>query len=164
MTESEVLSSQADRTTESESRSTEVLIVGGGPAGLAAAVALGRLGVDTILLERRSTTSTHPRGHVENGRTMELFRLWGVDEQVREQGLPKSFLGGVAFMTRLSGIELGTISFRPDSDWLMGHDGQGPASLSSTPQDRLEPILLKAAQACPSVTVHFGAEVKSVVS
>jgi putative polyketide hydroxylase len=164
MTESEVLSSQADRTTESESRSTEVLIVGGGPAGLAAAVALGRLGVDTILLERRSTTSTHPRGHVENGRTMELFRLWGVDEQVREQGLPKSFLGGVAFMTRLAGIELGTISFRPDSDWLMGHDGQGPASLSSTPQDRLEPILLKAAQACPSVTVHFGAEVKSVVS
>lgn len=130
--------------------STEVLVIGGGPAGLAAAVALGRLGVSTVLAERRDTTSTHPRGHVENGRTMEIFRLWGVDEQVRAQGLPRSFLGGVTFMTRMAGLELGTIHFSQDAEWLMGPDGHGPAALSSTPQDRLEPILLQAAQACPS--------------
>ncbi|MFD2414777.1 FAD-dependent monooxygenase [Amycolatopsis pigmentata] len=144
--------------------STEVLIVGGGPTGLAATIALGRLGVSTTLVERRGTTSTHPRGHVENGRTMEIFRLWGIDEQVRDEGLPRAFLGGVTFMTRLSGIELGSLRFREDSEWLMGPDGQGPAALSSTPQDRLEPILLERAQRCPSVTSRFNWEVRDLVN
>ena len=144
------------------SRTTEVLIVGGGPAGLAAAIALGRLGVQTLLVERRATTSTHPRGHVENGRTMELFRLWGVEDEVRNQGLPRSFLGGVTFMTRMAGIELGTIRFSDDCEWLMTGDGAGPAGLSSTPQDRLEPILLARAQKCESVTALFGWEVEDL--
>jgi putative polyketide hydroxylase len=142
--------------------STEVLIVGGGPAGLAAAIALGRLGVQTLLVERRATTSTHPRGHVENGRTMELLRLWGVEDEVRKQGLPRSFLGGVTFMTRMAGIELGTIRFSEDSEWLMTGDGSGPAGLSSTPQDRLEPILLARAQECESVTALFGWDVENL--
>ena len=141
---------------------TEVLVVGGGPAGLAATVALGRLGVETLLAERRSTTSTHPRGHVENGRTMEIFRIWGVEDQVRQQGLPRSFLAGVTFMTRMAGLELGSIRFSEDSEWLMGPDGQGPAGLSSTPQDRLEPILLDAAHSNPSVHTRFGWEVQDL--
>jgi len=139
--------------------STEVLVVGAGPTGLAAAIALGRLGVRTVVVERRATTSTHPRGHVENGRTMELFRLWGVEDRVRGEGLPRTYLGGVSFMTRMAGIELGRIAFSEDAEWLMGHDGEGPAALSSTPQDRLEPILLEAARALDSVTVHFGTTV-----
>lgn len=139
--------------------STEVLVVGAGPTGLSAAIALGRLGVRTVLVERRATTSTHPRGHVENGRTMELFRLWGVEEQVRAEGLPRTHLGGVSFMTRMAGIELGRIAFSDDAEWLMDHDGEGPAALSSTPQDRLEPVLLEAVRALDCVTVHFGTSV-----
>ncbi len=143
---------------EQERVDAEVLVIGGGPAGLAAAVALGRFGVHTIVCERRQTTSHHPRGHVENGRTMELFRLWGIDGQVREQGLPRAFLGGVAFMTRLAGITLGELRFAEDCEWLMSRDGAGPAALSSTPQDRLEPILLQATQALPGVEVRFATE------
>jgi putative polyketide hydroxylase len=138
------------------SLSTEVLIIGAGPAGLSAAIALGRLGVKTLLVERRATTSTHPRGHVENGRTMELFRLWGIEDEVRQRGLPRSFKAGVTFMTRMAGIELGSLKFSEDSDWLMSGDGQGPAALSSTPQDRLEPVLLDRAGQCESVTARFG--------
>ena len=150
--------------TQPDQLSTQVLVVGGGPTGLAATVALGRLGVDTLLVERRPATSTHPRGHVENGRTMELFGLWGVADEVRKEGLPRSFLGGVTFMTRMAGIELGSIRFSEDSEWLMGPDGKGPAALSSTPQDRLEPILLKAAHAQPSVSTRFGWTVRSLQS
>ncbi|MEP7088825.1 MAG: FAD-dependent monooxygenase [Nocardioidaceae bacterium] len=148
--------SAADDIPDTDIPDTEVLVVGAGPTGLAAAIALGRLGVRTLVVERRATTSTHPRGHVENGRTMELFRLWGVEDRVRQAGLPRTYLGGVSFMTRMAGIELGRIEFSEDAEWLMGHDGEGPAALSSTPQDRLEPILLEAARALDSVTVHFG--------
>lgn len=77
---------------------------------------------------------------------------------MRPQGLPRSFLSGVAFMTRMAGIELGSIRFSDDCEWLMGPDGQGPAALSSTPQDRLEAILLAAARACPSVRTRYGWE------
>ena len=138
------------------SPTAEVLILGGGPIGLAAAVALGRKGVDTVLVKRRAATSSHPRAHTEDGRSMELFPLWGIDAEVRDEGLPLSFLRSVGFKTRMAGIELGSIHFPPDSEWVMGQDGQGPAALSSTPQDRLEPILLHRAESCDSVSVHFG--------
>jgi len=148
--------------TTEERSTTDVLVVGAGPAGLSAAIALGRLGVSTVVVERRPTTSHHPRGHVENGRTMELFRLWGVEQEVRAEGLPREFKTAIEFMTRLAGISLGGLRFSQDSEWLMGRDGKGPASLSSTPQDRLEPILLRAAEKLPGVTVRFATEVLSV--
>lgn len=141
---------------------TEVLIVGAGPAGLAAAIALGRLGVSALLVEKRPTTSTHPRGHVENGRTMELFRLWGVEDEVRRRGLPAPFKTGVSFLTRMAGVELGTLTFSEDCEWRMTDNGAGPAGLSSTPQDRLEPVLLQRAEQCESVTTRFGWTVDSL--
>lgn len=95
---------------------------------------------------------------------MELFRLWGVEDEVRAQGLPRDHCGGVSFMTRMAGIELGRIEFSEDAEWLMGHDGKGPAALSSTPQDRLEPILLDAVRALASVTVHFGTTLERLES
>ena len=142
---------------------TEVLVVGGGPTGLSAALALGRLGVRTTLVERGATTAQHPRGHVENGRTMELFRLWGVEDAVRAGGLPPAFKAAVSFRTRLAGTTLGDLRFDPGCEWLMGHDGEGPAALSSTPQDRLEPVLREAVEALPDVTVRFGTEVLDLV-
>lgn len=157
-------STQSSSVTSTQGSRTEVLVVGGGPTGLSAALALGRLGVEAVVVERRATTSTHPRGHVENGRTMELLRTWGVERRVREAGLPREFLAGVTFMTRLAGIELGNIRFSDDCEWLMGHDGHGPASLSSTPQDRLEPILLDAVSAQLRVSMRFGTEVTDLQS
>lgn len=52
---------------------TEVAIVGGGPAGLTAAILLAQLGIDARVYERRSTTSRLPRAHLLNQRTMEIF-------------------------------------------------------------------------------------------
>lgn len=137
----------------------EVVIIGAGPVGLCAAIALGRLRVRTLVLESKPGTSDHPRGHVENGRTMELFRLWGIEEKVRDLGLPREFKKRISFRTRMAGIDLGSIELREDCEWLMDQtaDAEGPAALSSTPQDRLEPQLRAAAEALPDVQLLFGA-------
>ena len=51
-----------------------VVVVGAGPAGLAAAIALGRLGVETMLVERRAELSSLPRATAVSLRSMELIR------------------------------------------------------------------------------------------
>lgn len=65
---------------------TEVAIVGGGPVGLSAALILGKLRVKVVLVERNASTSVHPRGHLVNARTMEIFRALGCDADVARGG------------------------------------------------------------------------------
>ncbi|SFM88042.1 2-polyprenyl-6-methoxyphenol hydroxylase [Chitinophaga sp. YR627] len=65
---------------------TQVVIVGGGITGLAAALFLAQQGVDFILLEKHKGTSIYPRARTIDIRTMELFRGLGLSEALREGG------------------------------------------------------------------------------
>src|ERR1043166_369652 len=58
------------------------LSVGGSLVGLSASLFLGRLGVRHTLVERHAGTSIHPRGRGNNVRTMELFRVAGVEQAI----------------------------------------------------------------------------------
>lgn len=60
----------------------DVLIVGGGPAGLSAAILLGMRGVDVLLVERHPAASKLPRAHLLNQRTMEIFTEMGMADEV----------------------------------------------------------------------------------
>ena len=51
----------------------DVLIVGGGGAGLTASMLLHHLGVDHLLVSALPTTSILPKAHVLNQRTMEIL-------------------------------------------------------------------------------------------
>ena len=59
-----------------------VLIVGAGPTGLTASIALSRFGVPSLLVERHPGTSIHPRAIGINTRSMEIFRGFGLQERV----------------------------------------------------------------------------------
>ncbi|KAH9904076.1 FAD-binding monooxygenase-like protein [Xylariomycetidae sp. FL2044] len=63
-----------------------VVIVGGGIVGLSASLFLAHQGIQSLVVERHSGTSIHPRARSLNARTMELFRHLGIEEHVREAG------------------------------------------------------------------------------
>ncbi len=63
--------------------STQVAIVGGGPVGIALAIALGQHGVRCCVIERHSAPQQVPKGQNLTQRTMEHFRSWGCATELR---------------------------------------------------------------------------------
>ena len=61
----------------------QVIIVGGGPVGVALAVDLGLRGLSCVLVERRMEPQRIPKGQGLTQRTMEHFYFWGVADEVR---------------------------------------------------------------------------------
>jgi len=61
----------------------QVIIVGGGPVGVALAVELGQRGISVALVERRLTPQRIPKGQGLTQRSMEHFYFWGVADKVR---------------------------------------------------------------------------------
>ena len=69
-------------------RSCDVLVIGGGPGGSAAAVFLARQGLDTVLVER----DAHPRFHIGESllpQSLPILDDLGVLDRVRETGVYK---------------------------------------------------------------------------
>lgn len=62
---------------------TQVAIVGGGPVGVALAIALSQYGVECVVIERHRNVQQIPKGQNLTQRTMEHFRRWGIERQLR---------------------------------------------------------------------------------
>ncbi|MWB79058.1 hypothetical protein GLS40_13545 [Pseudooceanicola sp. 216_PA32_1] len=141
---------------------TDVAIIGGGPVGLSAACMLGHLGLSCILYEQNDTTSFHPRGHVVNTRTMEIFRSLGVAADVDAVSLPLERHAGIGFVTSLAGEEIGVIETRANPEWARIERLQSPVFKRSCPQDVLEPVLRTHAEACDCVETRFGHRITGI--
>ncbi len=136
-------------------RETSVLIVGGGPVGLSAAVCLGRMGVPCVVVERDSWVTDHPKARGLHIRTMELFRQWGIEGEARRRGLPEG-AGRFIYCTTLEGPEIGRTV---DPGW---NDQISPSGRVIVSQDVVEELLLEAARAYSGVNVMFSALVENL--
>ena len=61
----------------------QVIIVGGGPVGVALAVELGMRGISCALIERRTKLQEIPKGQNLTQRTLEHFYFWGIVDELR---------------------------------------------------------------------------------
>ena len=131
---------------------TPVLIVGGGPTGLSAAIVLARHGISCLVVERRPSTTNHPKARAVNLRTMELFRQWGVERAVCDGALPQDWWRFIWCKT-LVGDEIARVETG---------DGQltdkSPTVRRIVSQDVVEEALHSHARTLPLIELAFSTE------
>ncbi|MEH6994810.1 FAD-dependent monooxygenase [Neobacillus drentensis] len=133
----------------------EVLVVGGGPVGLSAAIELGLRGIKCVVVEpRKEISKLRPRAKTTNARSMEHFRRWNIAKDIRNAAaLTPEWSQEVSFCTSLTGREI----TRFDEAWaitaspreLYAEPGQ------SIPQYTIEEVLRE--QVSKLETVRFAA-------
>ena len=127
---------------------TDVLIVGSGPAGGAAALSLATLGIPNIMITKYRWTANTPRAHITNQRAMEIFRDFGIEDQVLADATPHALVGDTVFCTSIAGEEIGRIltwGTHPARE--ADYQQASPCLICDIPQTYLEPILVKNATA-----------------
>ena len=144
-----------------ESYGVPVLIVGAGPAGLAAAVTLARAGVECLLVERRLAPATHPRATVISTRSMEHVRSWGLEDPVLAGGIEVDWL--MWFCETLSeaahgtGVEVG-LPTRTQAALV------SPTAPACVPQDHLERVLLAHLGTLAAAAIEQGTDLVELES
>lgn len=148
---------------------TPVLIAGGGPVGMTLALNLARYGIASMLVERNASTTRYPKMDLTNGRSMELFHRLGLDEQLRDAGVPRQNAFDILWITSLVGHELHRFHYpsaarkseiiRVENDG--SHAAQAPLRVS---QVQIEPVLKAAIDANPLVDVRFGTTFETILA
>ncbi|GAB3351089.1 FAD-dependent oxidoreductase [Modestobacter lapidis] len=141
---------------------TDVLVIGSGPAGSTAALALATYGVRTTVITKYGRLADTPRAHITNQRTMEVLRDLGVEEEVMAEATPQHLMGNLVYCTSIAGEELGRLhawGTRPDR--LADYTAASPTRICDMPQDLMEPVLLHNAQS-RGATVRFDTEYLSL--
>jgi 2-polyprenyl-6-methoxyphenol hydroxylase-like FAD-dependent oxidoreductase len=85
---------------------TEVLIIGGGPVGMAMAVELRYQGIDCIVIEKSTGVVRDPKVSTVGYRSMEFCRRWGISDSIRNAGWDKNHTLDVAWVTSVGEHEI----------------------------------------------------------
>lgn len=142
---------------------TDVLIVGTGPAGAAAAALLSTYGIKNILINKFGWTARTPRAHITNQRTMEVLRDLGVEDEASLYATSNTLMGENTYCTSLAGEELGRIKTWGTHPWRAAdYELSSPTRMCDLPQNLLEPILVKRA-ATLGTKVRFDTEYISLI-
>ncbi len=127
---------------------TDVLIIGTGPAGSATAALLSSSGIANMVVNRYRWLANTPRAHITNQRTMEVLRDLGheVEAEAYMHAAPQELMGENVFCESLAGEEIGrlkTWGTHPLSQ--AEHQMSSPSRMNDLPQTFMEPLLFKTA-------------------
>jgi 2-polyprenyl-6-methoxyphenol hydroxylase-like FAD-dependent oxidoreductase len=138
-----------------------VLIVGGGPVGLALAGELGWRGVPCTLIEKTDGSIEQPKMDLVGIRTMEFCRRWGILDWVRDAPYPLDYPQDYVYVTALNGYELGREPF--PGRGFEPCPPESPQKRERVPQDMFDPILRRFAERSPQATLRYRCELLSFI-
>ncbi|KFA49997.1 hypothetical protein S40293_05971 [Stachybotrys chartarum IBT 40293] len=135
-----------------------VLIVGGGPVGLALALDLGQRGVRSTIVEQRSATNSgiQAKASVLDERTMEYCRQLGVVDDVANSGYPDSLSGDTVFCTGFGDKYIGRLEMPSAKDREV--PAESSEMMRRCPQMLFDPLLARAVMAQGMTDIRFGLE------
>src|ERR1700721_2946231 len=127
---------------------TDVLVVGSGPGGAAAALFLATYGAATLVVTSDRHLPGTPRAHITTQRPMETPRDMGLEQRLMREATPWEWMGNTTFCTSLAGDELGRLpSWGTDTRRHADYELQSPCTMLDAPQTITEPVMMQAAQA-----------------
>ena len=119
---------------------TDVLIVGGGPVGLAMAVELRYQGINCILIEQTDGEVTDPKVSTIGPRSMEFCRRWGIAQQIHNAGWPADHTLDIAWVTSVGGHEIYRVHFPSYAERSL--PDYSPETEQVCPQNWFAPVFL----------------------
>ena len=127
---------------------TDVMIIGTGPAGSATAALLSSYGIDNFIINRYRWLANTPRAHITNQRCMEVIRDLGrnVEDEAYLYATEQDLMGENVFCVSLAGEELGRMkSWGKHPNSRAEHLLSSPCHMNDLPQTFMEPILFNTA-------------------
>lgn len=136
----------------------QVIVVGGGPVGVAMGLDLGMRGVDVVVVGRHLLPQRIPKGQNLSQRTLEHFYFWGIEDELRAARiLPKGYpIGGVTAYKHLN------------SEYWWAPAGREQVRRyyyvenERLPQFLTEEVLRKRAADFPNITLLYGWTAQSI--
>lgn len=133
---------------------TPVLIVGGGPIGLALALDLGWRGHAATLVEQGDGAVHHPKMGILNVRTMEFCRRWGLVDQIHNGGFPPDYGLSINFCVSLFGPLLAREAFGCMRD--TAPPPESPERRQRGSQLWFDPLLARNVATYPTIDLRYG--------
>ena len=115
-------------------------------AGLSSSIFLSKLGIGSLLVERHPTPGRMPKARYLNQRAMEIYRQYGVADEIYSRSIPLSHISRIRWATSLGGsdpldrrkiFEMETFG----GGSLTHYRKASPCEGTLYPQVRLEPLL-----------------------
>lgn len=132
-----------------------VLIVGAGPVGLSMALCLARQNISSLIVEKHSGRTPHPRARGVSMRTMELFRQWGNIDELLKYEFPKEAIRFI-WSESLQGNEVTRVEMKGLENYT-----HGPIGASFVTQDCVEEYLHHTLQNHREAEIQFSKEMIS---
>ena len=139
----------------------KVLIIGAGPVGLTLALTFGKFGVDCVVIERNDKTTQHPKMDITNGRSMEVFRMLGVAEEIYGASVPNDISLDVSWIHTLSSQEIYRFHYPSPNKARKVYKNKNDGTQPMDPAVRIsqivvEPLLRDRALRSPHIEILYG--------